>query len=82
MFTLSVPDPGAVQRYQMEALPLEAPWLGSSASRLAPTVEPVTDPLAPVISWAALNMSFATDGGAGADPDSVQFSTVAPFQPP
>ena len=44
-----LPLDGAVQAYQTDARPLDDPWLGSPASRLAPMVVPVTLPLVPVI---------------------------------
>jgi hypothetical protein len=73
--TVSVPFDVAVQRYQTECPPGLPAWPGSPASLPAPTVVPVTVPLAPVRTCADENASLA--GG----PVKTRLSCTAPTAP-
>ena len=50
---------GAVQQYQIECPPGLPAWLGSPASLVAPTLLPVTVPLAPPMNSQLVKLSLA-----------------------
>jgi hypothetical protein len=53
----------AVQRYQIELVPLKPP-VGSPVSKVALPLPPLTVPIAPTRTWAAAKLLFA-GGGPG-----------------
>ena len=59
MSIVAVPLAGAVHANQTEAPPALPAWFGSPGSFVAPTFEPVAEPLEPEIDCAFANMSFA-----------------------
>jgi hypothetical protein len=68
----------ALQTYQAEAVGSCEPWLGSPLSRVAPSVVPVTAPIAPDSRREAAKASFA--GGSTRPQRRVKVPT-APLAP-
>src|ERR1035437_494024 len=57
--SLTVVATGATHDHQTEAPPLDPAWLGSPDSLVAPTFEPVTEALVPVIAMRSAQLSLA-----------------------